>query len=188
MAKAKAPSWLREAFSRGVDAYTAAEHPIGHVGLYEGANRFCWLAQHDPAKRPCTPGRLERFHFIRRQDVEGAMWAQLPDTIQYCSDCGGAGGFAVERMIGHSFIECGACEGRGHFSPYDPDELILIAAWDPRNGGLACEQHHRRYDQHQVSLPRERVIVPYAALPSRVIHFGFDYSEGRLLDRFPSDI
>jgi hypothetical protein len=169
VAKAKAPSWLREAFSRGVDAYTAAEHPIGHVGLYEGANRFCWLAQHDPAKRPCTPGRLERFHFIRRQDVEAAMFTQLWHAT-----------IAIERPDG-VWLDA-------QMTGPEREDLTLIAAWDPRNGGLACEQHHRRYDQHQVSLPRERVIVRYEALPSTVVQFGFDYSEGRLLDRFPSEI
>lgn len=169
MASAKAPRWLTQAFQQGVDAFAALETPVHRTtrAAYPGAHPLCWLAAHDPAKRPCSPGHLERFHFIRRQDVEAAMWAQLPtpkiDVFDPASIWTG-----LDRKT--------------------RDELVLIAAWDPRNGGLACEQHHRRYDQHQVSLPRERVIVRYEALPPRVIQFGFDYSEGRLLDRFPSDI
>lgn len=165
MAKAKAPRWLTQAFQQGVDAFAAEETPIGRVvGNYEGTNRFCWLAAHDPAKRPCTPGRLERFHFIRRQDVEGAMWAQLREARIWRCQPG-----VLDPCL---------------MFPWERDELILIVAWDPRNGGLACEQHHRRYDQHQVSLPSERLIVPRSALPSRVVEFAGDYSDFRLLERF----
>lgn len=160
MAKPKAPEWLREAFRDGVDEYTRAEH-TGIGKPYPLANPWCWLARFDPARRPCA-GVLERFHYVRRQDVENAMWSQLANAIYE----------DAEGLIQNA---------------WDWD-LILVAAWDARNGGMGCEEHHRRYDGHQVSLPRERVIVPFSALPARVIHFGFDYSEGRLLDRFPASI
>lgn len=187
MAAAKAPRWLTQTFQQGVDYY--ATIPLNPRPAYPGAHPYCWLAAHDPARRPCTPGHLERFHFIRRQDVEGAMWAQLLEATveQTCELCRGSG-----CNPNNVLAACLGCDGaRTWPRPIlyeEKRDLILIAAWDPRNGGLACEQHHRRYDNHQVSLPRERVIVRYEALPSRVIQFGFDYSEGRLLDRFPSEI
>lgn len=30
----------------------------------------------------------------------------------------------------------------------DVEEIQLVGAWDCRNGGLACEGHHRRFDHH----------------------------------------
>lgn len=174
MAKPKAPAWLREAFRDGVDAFLDEENPTWsqRPSIYP-----CWLAPHDPARRECT-GRLERFHFIRRQDVEATMWAQLleaeftPWVYRHAGRRGRLPAEQENRLLTRAEVW----------------DLILIAAWDPRNGAHACEQHHRRYDNHQVGLPRDRIVVPYSALPSRVIQFGFDYSEGRLLDRFPSTI
>jgi len=162
VAKPKAERWLTDAFAEGVDE----QHEIERRRMtfaYPGALLDCWLSHFDPAQRPCSPGPLERFHFVRRQDVEARIWQQLTG--------------ATWRLPGLYPAEYP--KGRR-------DELILLAAWDSRNGGYACEQHHRRYDRHQVSLPSEQIVVPYEKLPGRVVAFGFDWSEGALLERFPS--
>jgi len=119
VAKPKAPAWLRESFRDGVDEnYSELLVADGEICA---SRRFCYLAHHDD--RPCE-GRLERFHYIPRQRVEHALGALLP--LQFVAGLGA----------------------------YEPDyvvvrrDLILLAAWDPRNGGIACEAHHRRFDGH----------------------------------------
>lgn len=183
--KPKAPRWLTEAFRDGIDERGGAFRIGIHVPpAYVGAHPYCWLADHDPARRPCSLP-LERFHFIPRQRVENAMWEALREAVieEPCPRCGGRG------LLGGGIIAgdlCPACHGAAHFrAPFLTGEawdLILLAAWDPRNGGVACEGHHRRYDGHAVSLPRDRIIVPAAALPAHVNEFVDDY--GLLADYF----
>lgn len=61
-------------------------------------------------------------------------------------------------------------------------ELILLAAWDPRNGGLACKAHHRRFDGHMTPT----LTIPRSALPAHVIEFAEDWGlESQLEQRFP---
>lgn len=90
-------------------------------------------------------GKLERFHFLSRQRVEHG----LSDSFEW--------GFGGTREWDHIA------------------DLILLAAWDPRNGGIACEAHHRRLDSHLVPLPSEQLVVPYEALPEHVLEFAGDY-------------
>lgn len=208
MAKPKAPPWLAEAFRDGVDErdggedWRGVERARGRAA-YPGAHPNCWLAHHDPARRPCAgdPSHfLERFHFIPRQRVEAAIWEALRGAIvdEPCPTCHGLGTVIDPTQLAptpgyhRQRVACWDCDRVGTFrAPLvkaEVDDLILLAAWDPRNGGLACEQHHRRFDDHQVSLPRDRVIVPYSALPPHVVHFAFDYGIDAQLGRFPASI
>lgn len=62
------------------------------------------------------------------------------------------------------------------------DELILFAAWDPRNGIIACQGHHKRLDNHATP----PLIVPQSALPAHAFEFVADFGlETALNDRFP---
>lgn len=157
---ADAPAWLREAFKDGVDdremVYRDGVERFRAKGRpYAGANPWCWLAQFDPVKLPCAgqAGKLiERFHFIPRQRVETV----LADRLR----------FALVR------------DHLGVDLPLEPGEardLILLAAWDPRNGGLGCEHHHRRLDSHAVSPRAPAIVVPELKLPDHVLEFSRDY-------------
>jgi|GEM_PF-3085582 len=125
----KAERSLTKAFKKGVDARY----------VWDSEETVCWLAPHDPERRPCTH-KLERFHFIGRQRVRNALYALLPD-----------------------------------FPPDVPDwdlyELILLAEWDSRNGAIACEGHHRRYDSHLTPA----LEVPSFELPDHVLEFVEDW-------------
>lgn len=154
MAKPKAPRWLTEAFRDGVDErdlpnFDAGPPPVVTPLVYAGANPACSLAHHDPARRPCS-GPLERFHFIPRQRVENALWAMLR-------------GGSIEVSPGASLA--------GILSAAEIWDLILLAAWDPRNGGIGCEGHHRRKDNHATPpLPIDGIDVP-----GHVLDFTVDY-------------
>lgn len=172
--KPKAARWLTEAFRDGVDE-TYAPHGVPIIAAaYPGAAAGCWLAHHDPARRPCS-GPFERFHFIPRQRVENALGALLlgAEVEEYWNDWNGEeGGAGTNRFL----------------MPQDwREELILLAAWDPRNGGLGCEGHHRHFDGHLVSLPREQIVVPRTALPLHVEEFITDFGlEAAAEQRFPA--
>lgn len=171
MAKPKAPAWLCESFRDGVDEAFTAEHGLGLPRpAYPGASPWCWLAQFDPARRPCTE-HLERFHFIPRQRVEHALWALLPAEGAW---------FALEDADAGE--DCATWQFLGRW------DVILLAAWDSRNGGFGCEGHHRRLDKHQVSLPREQILIPYSALPGRVSQFALTFGLEHEMDRFPSSV
>jgi hypothetical protein len=167
MPKPKAPRWLTESFRAGVDARQAP----GGVRLrpaYPGAYPSCWLAHHDPRRRPCT-GPMERFHFVNRQRVEGAMWEQLREAMFWEPDAIGPHG---------EYAGMGRCLDRA-----ERDELILIAAWDDRLGGLGCEGHHRRLDSHLT--PALEIVS--SALPAHLIDWSEDYGLEQLIaERFPS--
>jgi len=178
--KAKAPAWLRAGFAEGVLELA----PPRPRPAYKGALGRCWLAQHDPRRRPCS-GHFERFHFLRRQSVEDAVAALLPDRwelLRQLEDQMGepdfwSGNYAATVAKAH-----GELVGSGALRPLA--DLILLAAWDPRNGGVGCEGHHRRFDHHLTpALP-----VRYEALPPHVVQFAFDWGIDHLLDRFPSEI
>lgn len=155
MAKPKAPEWLREAFRDGVDdremVYADGVERFRKKGRpYAAANPWCWLAQFDPKQLPCAgqPGHfIERFHFLRRLSVE--------DRI----------GFMLGRLPGDAY----------EMSKADRDEFILLAAWDPRNGGLGCEHHHRRADKQAGSPRAPSIDVPPFALPEHVDEFIADW-------------
>ena len=138
----KAPAWLRESFRDGVDE-RQAEPLLADVR--------CWLADHDPLRRPCV-GPLERFHFIPRKDVKRTLGNLLPWGIAGTDEW-------------------------NHFA-----DLIQIAEWDDRNGGIACERHHRRFDSHLTP----RLVVPRSAVPRHVLAFVDDYGiESAYRVRFP---
>lgn len=56
---------------------------------------------------------------------------------------------------------------RGVFPPDVVAELILLAEWDPRNGGPGCTHHHRPYDGHVTS----GLKIPAAAVPLHTLYF-----------------
>lgn len=208
MPKPKAPPWLREAFRDGVDDWLNIEDPTWHR---RPSQYPCWLAPHDPGHRECT-GTLERFHFIGRQRVEAAVWEQLREASidEPCPYCGGSGFVDdVEPECCGNTTSSGECRGecvvprqvevpcstcgsggvvRLPLVKAEVDDLILVAAWDSRNAAHGCEHHHRRYDGHACSPTAPRIVIPYSALPPRVIHFAFDYGIDAQLDRFPSEI
>lgn len=169
MPKPKAPEWLRLSFRDGIDFRVSEEHefPDGYYG--------CQLAQHDPLQRPCS-GRLERFHWVNRQRIENAIAALMPTTWD-----------AVEDVIRYRSAESYRDAALPEY--YDPalwaPELILIAAWDPRVGGIACEAHHRRFD----SALTPPLVVPYDALPSHVTDWAEEKGlESQLEARCPRQV
>jgi hypothetical protein len=173
---ADAPAWLRESFRDGVDERLAAIRQP--VPAYPGADPYCWLAAHDPKRWPCTgqPGKVfERFHFIPRQRVENAVFALL------------LGAEIEESWNDWNGEEGGAGDYDRPMMPEERDDVILLAAWDPRNAELACEHHHRRFDGHACSPRKPKIIVPRAALPGRVVQFALDYEIEAQLDRFAND-
>lgn len=141
----KAPRELTEAFRDGVDERESAAY------FDDGITPVCWLAQFDKAQRPCE-GRFERFHFIGRQRVEHALGSWLLGAVRY------------EWKSFGEFL-----------TPGEQQAICHLAAWDCRNGGIACELHHRKFDSHLVSLPSEEIVVPRSALPEHVEEFAADW-------------
>ncbi len=74
------PNWITASFRDGVDA----RYGSGLGIPYRYASPLCWLAQHDPHRRPCQ-GRLERFHFMPRQRVRNLLSAVLPYPLNEAS-------------------------------------------------------------------------------------------------------
>jgi hypothetical protein len=146
MAKAKAPAWLTTAFAEGVLELA----PPRPAPAYKGALGRCWLAQHDERERPCF-GPFERFHFIPRQRVEHTLGAVLPVATGQWGELDG------ERVV--------------EYVDFPRDEIVLLAAWDPRNGGVGCEGHHRRYDSHLTPTLKLHAV----ALPDHVLDFIFGW-------------
>lgn len=190
--KPKAPRWLTEAFRDGVDEFVynrqVSTGPHERLIRARGQHPSCWLAPHDPKQRPCS-GPMERFHFISRQRVENVLWDLLWDSqiVVVCSKCKGAG------LLGGGIVSgdlCPRCAGRGRWEAAVTTklmwELILLAAWDPRNGGLGCEHHHRRFDGHACSPRAPKIVVPWDLLPDQVDEFVVDYGlDGPAAERFP---
>lgn len=153
-----APIWLREGFAAGVDE----RETRGVAGMsvrfyprfapYPGAYPACFLAQHDPRRRPCE-GRIERFHFVGRQRARHALALLLPNRQEL-------------------FAQIGELVALGL-------DVIPLAEWDPRAGGLGCEGHHRRFDSHATPA----LIVPHHALPDHVIEWSIDYGLEAELER-----
>jgi hypothetical protein len=175
VAKPKAPRWLTEAFADGVVDLVRQDH----FDLLPDRRPPCFLSYFDPDRRGCE-GEFERFHFIGRQRVEHALGVLMPAAGERCPWCSGRG-----CDPGNVLADCPTCGGSCVTAPVDFDStpLILVAAWDPRNGGIGCEQHHRRFDDHQVSLPRNRIVIPLSALPGRVVAFAGDYGLESELER-----
>lgn len=173
-----APAWLREAFRDGVDdremVYRdGVERWRSKQRPYAGANPWCWLAQFDPKRLPCAgqDGHLiERFHFLRRQSVEGAVGGYLPDRwelLRHLEAQIAEPGFWDDPARAQPIASLhGEIIGSGKLAPLA--DLVLLAAWDPRNGGLGCEHHHRRFDHQAGSPTAPSIIVPAFALPEHV--------------------
>lgn len=158
MAKPKAPAWLTTAFAEGVVELA----PPRPAPAYPGALGRCWLAQFDERRRPCE-GRFERAHLIPGQRVENALAALLPVQPPVV---------ALDGTVTPWPIEIRA-------------QLILLAAWDPRNGVVACEHHHRRFDSHATPA----LIVPRHSLPDQFVEFALDWGlEPQLAGRFPGEM
>jgi hypothetical protein len=169
VAKPKAPVWLREAFRDGVDAQIASGVDSAGGLWRPTAGGGCWLAMHDPAKRPCS-GPPERFHFIPRQRVENAFGALIPNYAELVAAGELDPGGAVDFIDWQTTIT----------------DLTLLAAWDSRNGGLGCEHHHRRFDGHACSPRAPKIIVPRAATPYHLRPFVADWGlEHSFEERFP---
>lgn len=89
-----------------------------------------------------------------------------------------------ELIVDYDFQPCPACEGIG-IPPDVRIDLILLAAWDPRNGGIGCVGHHRRFDSHATPT----LTVPRSALPDHVEEFAADWGlERQLEDKFPGEV
>jgi hypothetical protein len=136
------PAWLPEGFALGVDQREAAE------AVRSAEPYGCWLAQFDDEDRPCT-NKLERCHIINRQRVEKAVGAMLlrAEVEDYWD---------------------------GWNVPMSQDlreELVNLAAWDPRNARLGCTGHHPRFDSNATP----RLYVPFDALPGHVLEFAEDW-------------
>lgn len=213
MAKPKAPYWLTQAFADGVDeqlqlrpdgSNITGRHPRP---TYRLASPYCFLAQHDERRRPCS-GRLERAHLIPRQRVEAVVWEQLrgAEVNEPCPYCGGSafvddvepeccgntttsgecrGDCAVPRQVE---VPCASCDGgfvRAPLVKAEVDDLILLAAWDPRNAVIGCEGHHRRFDNHATPV----LVIPAPELPDHMLDFIFDWGlETQAEARFPNFI
>lgn len=120
---------------------------------YRGALGRCWLAQHDPRCRPCELP-LDRAHLIPRQRVENALGALLGRRPNEADE----------------------------LSKRDRDDLILLAAYDPRNAVIGCRAHHRRLDNHATPA----LVIPQSVLPAHIFEFASDYGlEAELERRFP---
>lgn len=187
MARPKAPRALTEAFAHGVDEQRVLDRGKLPGFTLEGQrDPDCWLAWMDPARAPCS-GKMERFHFLRRQSVETAMWEALREATvdERCELCIGSGCHPMNVTR-----PCVGCEGRGTWpSPLlniDLWEIIHAAAWDHRNADIACEDHHRRYDSHAVSPAKPRIVIPYTSLRPRMILYVRTYGlENLAAERFP---
>lgn len=177
--KPKAPRWLTEAFRDGVDdrqaaLYTATTRP---QRAYPKAETDCWLAQFDPVRLPCV-GPLERFHFIPRQQVENAMWEALRGAVILHP------AIPEERfsLAPPTELLQGPRFEAAMMTRDDIWDVILLAAWDPRNGGLGCEGgHHRRFDGHS----GPKLIIDGCDVPSHVFDFAIGYGlESQFVERF----
>lgn len=161
--KPKAPRWLTQSFADGV----AERDPWA-----------CALAEHDPLKRPCSD-KAEIFHYVNRQRIENALGALMPMTWDAVED---VVRIEIERAESYSDLALPDFYDPALWAP----ELILLAAWDPRVGGIGCSEHHPRIDSHLAPLPAERLIIPYHALPSHVTDWGEEKGlESQLEARFP---
>lgn len=158
-----APSWLRAGFALTIDERAETEGLLPRSAYARGGcqEQACRLARSDALVRPCA-GKFERFHYLGRQRVENALYALLPGEVVHDPSPG------TEEY------------GSGVEFP-DWSDVILLAEWDARNGGIACEQHHRRFDNH-LTPPLK---VAAADLPGHFLDFLCDWGlEQEAADKF----
>lgn len=137
MSKAKAPGWLRESFKDGIDE-RFWEPPI-YVGPTQGV--------YPGANARCQLA----YHDPLRRPCSGRLerfhWVNRQRIER-----------AMDALLPRDTTFDENMERAG---------LVLLAAWDSRIGAIACEEHHRRFDNHATP----PLIVPYEALPSHVIEW-----------------
>lgn len=109
-------------------------------------------------------GRIEGAHWIKRQAVEEQIRRQYGPYVDGLPRPGGRGPADWEL---------------------DRDDLIALAAWDPRNGVPACQRHHGRFDGRLVNAAEPFVVYrPFA--PVHVEEFVADCGlETRLEQKCP---
>lgn len=127
----------------------------------------CWFMLNVPDIDACGgdlgPDHIEAAHWVKRQQVE--RWVKL----QY-------GPYAEPAANLLAWQEA-------------REELVALAAWDPRNAVPSCEHHHRNFDAHRVPLPALQIIVPRLLVPEHVIEFITDYGlETALEDKHPLEV
>lgn len=121
--------------------------------------RPCWFGENVPGIDPCEhgPRGVEGAHWIKRQRIERFLTAGALWVEDPDDPCGW----------------------------YYEDDLIQLAAWDPRNGVPACAKHHARFDGHRVDAANELVIWRHE-VPAHVEAFALDWGlETALEDRNP---
>lgn len=153
---------LRRLFA---EAVLVTDPYVGEVefvppGGWRWIQKVCWFAENVPGIDPCGgdfgPDHLEAAHWIKRQQVE--RWVKL----QY----GPYVALPVNLLQWQD----------------DREELVDLAAWDPRNAVPACEKHHRRFDSHRMPT----LVVPRLLVPDHVVEFAECWGlETALEDRNP---
>lgn len=116
---------------------------------------------------PCE-GPIEGAHWIKRQTVE--RWVE---------------GFREVRQLVDPHTEKLYIGGAVEYVEWSlaVDDLVQLAAWDPRNGVPACERHHRIFDSQRVPLPSEQIVVWRHQVPAHVEAFALDWGLEHELDR-----
>lgn len=134
----------------------------------------CWFGRCVPGIDGCE-GRLEGAHWIKRQRVEGTLCHnfQTEPTLR-----------SVHRYVKEA--NRGASLKDMEPRAADAVDLVLLAAWDPRNGVPACSKHHARFDGHRVDATNELIVWRHE-VPAPVESFCTDWGlETALEDRNPA--
>lgn len=87
----------------------------------------------------------------------------------------------IKRRRAEEWVKAQLGRGHRYDLAFDPD-LVLVAAWDPRNGVPACEKHHRRFDGHRVDATNELVIWRHE-VPAHVEAFAADWGLEHVLEQ-----
>lgn len=132
---------------------TVFEHPPS-VTLAQSPRRVapCWFGRYMDVDEPCN-GPIQGCHFIKRQQVEKTIGARLPAYVESVTD------------LTDWSLTC--------------DEIVIVAAWDARNGIPGCERHHHHFDFGSLLVPLELV---HRAAPE-VVEFTRWYELEYLLER-----
>jgi len=121
--------------------------------------RPCWYAANVDGNLNCE-GRIIASHIVKRRRVENFLSEQLPE-----------GPLPVPLMGDESDNDLIPDE-------YDVD-LLLQAAWDPRNGVPGCQAHDDRLDGHRMP----PLVIPRHKLPPATIEFCEDWGLEYELER-----
>ena len=142
------PKHLTEAFrDEAFTRYThfGPEDGTGYPLRLHNGGPACWLKQFDPFDKDCSD-ELEACHVISRQRIRNVLRGLLvPDALTPYS-----------------------------IDPFDIDDLVELAEWDPRNGVPGCTHHHRRFDRQatpDLTVPVQSLFVPNRAF---ILDWGFE--------------